>query len=160
MLPPLCQILFIRLETNHYVDNGLGAPDTSQAIKPSKPSQRLQGKPARFFLPARQSFKPYSCHLLTLGVSLELSLADFGRTLYFTSSCSSSFKNKEQRSLTKLFCCHAPRAEKPWVLWQRHCRYHTSLTGVLRGIMAQGLEPAEPFSIFKIPKLPILLMFL
>lgn len=68
MLPPLCQILFMRLETNHYGDNGRGAPDTSQAGKPSKPSQGLQG----CLLPARQS---------TRLQALQLSLADFGRYL-------------------------------------------------------------------------------
>lgn len=64
----MCQILFMRLETNHCGDNGRGAPDTSQAGKPSKPSQGLQG----CLLPARWS---------TRLQALQLSLADFGRYL-------------------------------------------------------------------------------
>lgn len=38
----LCQILFVRLEMNHYVDNGLGVPDTLQTVKACKSSKSVQ----------------------------------------------------------------------------------------------------------------------
>lgn len=42
ILPPLCQILFIRLEVSHYVDNGLGAPHTLQDEEADISSESLQ----------------------------------------------------------------------------------------------------------------------